>query len=66
MFSLDQLKIKLSSAELANVFNFLDKNQDGFVNYYEFCNLTDEKRKNTDIFDNASELKSKYSNMKSS
>lgn len=32
----------------------MDKNGDGVIDYGEFCNLTEEKRKNLDPFENNS------------
>ena len=33
------------------VFKYLDKNNDGFISYSEFCFLCEEKRRNIDPFD---------------
>lgn len=43
--------MKISSADVQQVFNYLDKNQDGYITYAEFCYLSDEKRLNLDIFE---------------
>ncbi len=52
IYGLEQLKVKLSSADVTSVFDFLDKNKDGFISYSEFCYLCEEKRRNIDPFDN--------------
>jgi Ca2+-binding EF-hand superfamily protein len=44
MFGLDQLKVKLQSSDVSLVFEHLDKNKDGFINYQEFCGISEEKR----------------------
>lgn len=36
------------------MFDYLDKNRDGFVSYSEFCFLCEEKRRNIDPFDSTS------------
>ncbi|TNV73715.1 hypothetical protein FGO68_gene1155 [Halteria grandinella] len=53
IFGLEQLKVKLSSNDLQLVFDYLDKNRDGFVSYSEFCYLCEEKRRNIDPFDSS-------------
>lgn len=45
------MKVKLTTSDASNVFEYLDKNKDGFVNYAEFCHLCEEKRRNIDPFD---------------
>jgi EF-hand domain pair len=52
VFGLEQLKVKLSSSDVALVFEHLDKNCDGYISYSEFCFLCEEKRRNIDPFDN--------------
>ena len=49
IFGLDSLKIKLTSADSAAVFTFLDKNHDGYVSYSEFCWMSEEKRRGLDF-----------------
>jgi hypothetical protein len=44
--------VKLSSADVAMVFEYLDKNSDSFISYNEFCFLCEEKRRGIDPFDN--------------
>jgi len=34
------------------VFNYLDKDQDGFLVYNDFCELCEERRRNIDPFEN--------------
>ena len=49
-FAIEHLKIKMASSDAQQVFEYLDANKDGFVNYQEFCGLCEERRKNTDPF----------------
>ena len=37
------LKVMIPSDELAQVFNFLDHDADGYISYQEFCNLSEER-----------------------
>lgn len=46
--ALGVLKLKLSITESHLVFDYLDRNKDGYLNYTEFCSLSDEKRKSMD------------------
>ena len=41
---LEGLKIKVSTADQLMVFNHLDKGGKGFIDYQDFCNLSDERR----------------------
>ena len=50
--ALEKLKVKLTTKELSEIFNYLDKNRDGFIDYREFCMLSEEKYKKIDPFDN--------------
>lgn len=44
------MKIKIASSDINQVFEYLDTNKDGYINYLEFCELCEEKRKNIDPF----------------
>ena len=37
--ALDNMKIKLSSSDIDQIFGYLDQSNDGSLNYQEFCNL---------------------------
>ena len=41
---MEGLKIKVSTADQLMVFNHLDKGGKGFIDYQDFCNLSDERR----------------------
>ena len=45
------MKIKIAGSDLTSVFDHLDSNKDGFIDYNEFCGLCEEKRRNIDPFD---------------
>ena len=68
IFALESLKVKLTSADIGLVFEYLDKNKDGYISYSEFCYLCEEKRRNIDPFeinqkqknDNASKLSQSF------
>ncbi|CDW83424.1 ef hand family protein [Stylonychia lemnae] len=53
MFGCENLGMKFTQKDLHQIFVYLDKNQDSMIDYNEFCNLTEEKRKNIDPFQNA-------------
>lgn len=36
---------------MQEIFQYLDKNKDGLIDYREFCHLAEEKYKNIDPFD---------------
>jgi Ca2+-binding EF-hand superfamily protein len=46
----ENLGCKFTTKDLQDIFNYLDKNRDGLIDYNEFCNLTEEKRKNIDPY----------------
>lgn len=53
------------------MFEFLDKDNDGTLNYREFCGLAEEKRRNIDPYDedaknSSRNLESPYYNIKGS
>jgi Ca2+-binding EF-hand superfamily protein len=45
------MKIKIPSTEITQVFDHLDTNKDGFIDYTEFCGLCEEKRRDIDPFE---------------
>ena len=48
--AIDKLRIKFTKADIDLVFNHLDVNKDGVISYKEFCEFTEEKRRNIDPF----------------
>ena len=41
---LENLKIKLSSRDALLIYNYLDNNRKGYIDYNDFCNLSEERR----------------------
>jgi len=50
--SLDTLKIKFSIQTIHEIFAFLDRDKKGYITYYDFCELTEERRRGIDPFRN--------------
>lgn len=48
MNAIEGLKIKMTATDSNLVFEHLDKNKDGYINYQEFCFFSEGKRKHTD------------------
>lgn len=48
---IEKLRIKLSKKDLDLVFEHMDNDSDGALNYKEFCGFSEEKRRNIDPFD---------------
>lgn len=48
--AIGSLSLKLSVTDSHIVFDHLDKNRDGYLNFTEFCSLSDEKRKSSEYF----------------
>jgi Ca2+-binding EF-hand superfamily protein len=48
---LEQIGVKILFSIAWKVFSYLDKDQDGYLNYLDFCHLTEEKVKNIDPFE---------------
>jgi len=44
------LKLIIPSDEQAQIFNFLDKDCDGYISYSEFCELCEERQRGIDPF----------------
>ena len=44
VLALETLKVKQSSKDLLMVFKHLDQSGKGFIDYADFCNLSDERR----------------------
>jgi len=49
---IEGLKIKLQKVDMDLVFDHLDEDGDGKLNYREFCGLAEEKRRKIDPFEN--------------
>jgi len=49
--AVERLFLKISPENLSSIFKYLDKNQDRFIDYTEFCRLCEEKRRDIDPFD---------------
>lgn len=45
---MENLKVKLSSKDQLLIFNYLDKDRKGYIDYADFCNLSEERRNNID------------------
>jgi hypothetical protein len=45
---LESLKVKMSVDDQFEVFKHLDKGNKGHLNYHDFCNLSDERRRGID------------------
>lgn len=41
---MEALKVKISPDDMIAVFNYLDKTKKGYIDYQDFCNLSDERR----------------------
>ena len=48
---IENLRVKLPKAEVDKVFDHMDQDGDGKLNYHEFCGFSEEKRRNIDPFD---------------
>ena len=46
------MRIKFQINELDVVFKYLDKGNKGYISYNDFCELSEEKRRNLDRIDN--------------
>lgn len=46
------------------MFKFLDRGQKGYISYNDFCQLSEEKRRNLDRIDNNQAIERKESNKK--
>jgi hypothetical protein len=47
---LDQMRVKVSNEDCNKIFKYLDTDGDGLISYNEFCELTEERRRNIDPF----------------
>jgi len=43
------MKIKIQESHASRIFEFLDKNQDGYLSYTEFCGLCEDPSKPLDF-----------------
>lgn len=48
ILGMENLKVKLSSRDLLLIFNYLDKTNKGYIDYNDFCGLSEERRNNID------------------
>lgn len=48
ILGMENLKVKLSSRDILQIFNYLDKDKKGYIDYNDFCGLVDERRANID------------------
>ena len=48
---IENLRVKLPKHEVDKVFDHMDQDGDGKLNYLEFCGFSEEKRRNIDPFD---------------
>ena len=49
--TLDALRIKYQVEQMDEIFQYLDKDQKGYVSYQDFCELLEERRRHLDTFD---------------
>jgi len=45
---LDHMRIKFTTDQMLSIFNYLDKDQKGFINYTDFCEMAEERRRKLD------------------
>jgi len=50
--SLDTLNIKFSIQTMHEIFCFLDSDKKDYITYFDFCELTEERRRGIDPFKN--------------
>lgn len=48
ILGMENLKVKLSSKDILQIFNYLDKDSKGYIDYNDFCGLVEERRSNID------------------
>lgn len=53
---LDHMRLKFQVNELDIIFKYLDRGQKGYIAYNDFCQLSEEKRRNLDRIDNQQAL----------
>ena len=46
--TLEALNLKIAVKDQLKIFKFLDNNSKGYINYQDFCNLSDERRRKID------------------
>ena len=54
VIGIDSIGLKLATKEISDMFEYLDVNKDGYIDYQEFCNLVEERRRGIDPFDDLS------------
>lgn len=55
------MRLKFQVNELDVVFKFLDRGEKGYISYNDFCQLSEEKRRNLDRIDNNQAIERKKS-----
>jgi len=48
----EELDLRFTSGELRELYSYIDADNNGSIGYKEFINLSDEKRRGLDPFDN--------------
>lgn len=48
ILGMENLKVKLSSRDQLQIFNYLDQGKKGYIDYNDFCGLSEERRNNMD------------------
>lgn len=48
ILGMENLKVKLSSRDQLLIFNYLDSDRKGYIDYNDFCGMCDERRNNMD------------------
>ena len=48
IIGMENLKVKLSSRDQQMIFNYLDKDNKGYIDYNDFCGLCEERRYQND------------------
>lgn len=48
ILGMENLKVKLSSRDQLMVFNYLDSDKKGYIDYNDFCGMCEERRNNMD------------------
>ena len=59
---LDKLRIKLSDLDALQCFKYLNSSDDGHIDYNQFCNLVEERRRGLDPFTKSSSPSKKIDN----
>lgn len=57
VIGLENLRVKMETKDIMDAFAYLDRNGDGYIDYCEFCLMTEEKRRGIDPFDKSAATK---------